>query len=206
MSSIERREREKRDLTQLILDGARRVFETDGHEGLSIRKVAKEIDYSPGTIYLHYKDKDALLLALHQEAFQRKAGLFAPLMEVEDCVERLIAMGRAYIKHALSAPSDFHLMFVDRCPMVALREQGVEWRNGNTAFQMLIHTLEEGRAKGQFCQEVLPEPMAVTLWSMVHGCAMLLLSERLGMLGDDSRQAAIDGMFTQMRRLLTPRT
>lgn len=202
MATSTRRERERADLTQLILDGARRVFERDGHDGLSIRKVAKEIEYSPGTIYLYYKDKDALMLALHQDAFVRKAELFAPLMDVEDPQERLIAMGRSYIKHALSKPSDFHLMFVDACPMQTLREEGREWHTSNSAYQMLVATVAEGVVLGRFRENLNPQSMAVILWSMVHGCSMLILSERLGMLSDESREQAIDDMFAQMRVLL----
>ncbi len=204
MATTTRRERERADLTQLILDGARRVFEREGHDRLSIRKVAKEIEYSPGTIYLYYKDKDALMLALHEDAFERKADMFAPLMQVEAPQERLVAMGRSYIKHALDKPSDFHLMFVDGCPMQALRDAGQEWRTTHGAFHMLRATIEEGVAGGSFRQNINPDSMAVILWSMVHGCSMLILSERLGMLSDQSRETAIDDMFAQMRILLAP--
>ena len=202
MNPPSRRERERADLKQLILDGARRVFEREGHRGLSIRKVAREIEYSPGTIYLYYKDKDALMLALHEDAFARKAAMFAPLMSVEDPHERLIAMGRSYIRHAIQQPSDFHLMFVDDCPMQTLRDAGQEWYTTNGAFSMLRATVAEGVASGGFRQNIRPESMAVILWSMVHGCAMLILSERLGMLSDESRERAIDDMFAQMRVLL----
>ena len=206
MSTLTRRERERAELTQLILEGARRVFEREGHGGLSIRKVAKEIDYSPGTIYLYYKDKDALMLALHEEAFARKAGMFAPLMSVEDPMERLIAMGRSYIQHALEHPSDFHLMFVDDCPMQALRDDNREWYTTNGAFAMVKASVEEGIRKERFRENVQAESMAVILWSMVHGCAMLILSKRLGMLSEESRQGALDDMFAQMRTLLVRQT
>ena len=205
MSTATRRQRHRDELAALILEGARRVFEREGHDKLSIRKVAREIDYSPGTIYLHYKDKDALLLALHEDAFARKSQLFGPLMSVTDPRARLEAMGRAYISHALSQPSDFHLMFVDDCPMASLRAQNLEWRDGNTAFQMLVQTLRDGIDSGAFDERIDAEQMAVVLWSLVHGCAMLILSQRLGMLDDASRERAIDGVFEQMNRLTEPR-
>ena len=201
-STLTRRERERTERTQLILEGARRVFEREGHGGLSIRKVAKEIDFSPGTLYLYYRDKDALMLALHEEAFARKAGMFAPLMSVEDPMERLVAMGRSYIRHALEHPSDFHLMFVDDCPMQTLLDENREWHTTNGAFSMVRATVAEGIGKQRFRENVQAESMAVILWSMVHGCAMLILSKRLGMLSEESRERAVDDMFAQMRTLL----
>lgn len=197
-----RRQRQRDELANLILEGARRVFEREGHDKLSIRKVAREIDYSPGTIYLHYKDKDALMLALHEDAFARKANRFAPLMHVDDPMERLVAMGRSYIEHALAAPSDFHLMFVDGCPINAMLEAGQEWNVHNDAFLMLQATVQEGIDQGRFRENLEAESTAVMLWSMVHGHAMLTLSRRLDMLTEESRARVRDAMFDQMRQLL----
>lgn len=204
MPTTTRRDRERAELRELILGGARRVFERDGHDGVSIRKVAKEIEYSPGTIYLYYKNKDDLMLALHEDAFARKASRFAPLMHVDDPMERLVAMGRSYVEHALTAPSDFHLMFVDGCPIAALQEAGQEWHVHNSAFVMLQATVQAGIDGGRFRENLDAEATAVMLWSMVHGHAMLTLSRRLDMLTDESRARALDAMLAQVRVLLAP--
>ena len=193
---------DKSDATRRILEGARRVFERDGHDKISIRKVAREVGVSPGTLYLYYKDKGALMTALHEDAFLRERDRFAPLMIVGDAMERLEAMGRTYIKSALERPSDFHLMFVDDCYYAAFRERGQEWYTNNGSFFLLVETIREGIDKGRFRENIEAESMAVILWSMVHGFTTLALSDRLGMLGEERQRSAEDDMFEQMRTLL----
>lgn len=70
MGVADRKEREKEEMKTKILEAAKKLFLDHGFEKTSIRNIAEEIEYSPGTIYLYFKDKNELLFALHQEAFQ----------------------------------------------------------------------------------------------------------------------------------------
>jgi len=69
----ERKRKHKEDLKQLILDAAKKLFMKDGYEATSIRKIAAEIEFSPTTIYLYYKDKAEISHALHQEGLKSSA-------------------------------------------------------------------------------------------------------------------------------------
>jgi AcrR family transcriptional regulator len=53
MGISDRKEREKQEMKQLIIDAAMRMFVEDGYEKTSIRNIADKIEYSPGTIYLY---------------------------------------------------------------------------------------------------------------------------------------------------------
>lgn len=204
MGIQERKLREKEALRQRILEAARDIYLREGPDALSIRKVARAIEYSPGTIYLHYRDKDDLLLELHRDAFRRKGGLFGPLMSITDPVARLEAMGRAYIHHALENAADFHLMFVDECPISRMVETGEEWTNGDTVMDMLRNTIQQGIDQGSMRPDIVPETMTVILWSLVHGCATLLTGTRLSMVVDDlTPQQIQDNLFDQMHRILS---
>ncbi|MBK7338149.1 MAG: helix-turn-helix transcriptional regulator [Saprospirales bacterium] len=61
MGINERKEREKVELRGLILKGAMEVFLEEGFENTSIRRIAERVEYSPGTIYVYFKDKDEIL-------------------------------------------------------------------------------------------------------------------------------------------------
>lgn len=68
--SIESRKKEHREnLKTLILENTFNIISEDGWEKLSIRLLARRIDYSPRTIYLYFQDKDALLQAVIEKAF-----------------------------------------------------------------------------------------------------------------------------------------
>ena len=81
MGVKERRERQKGLLRQEILDAARDILVREGYEGLSMRKVAERIDYSPTAIYLHFKDRDELVFCVCEELM---AGLVQALQEVTE--------------------------------------------------------------------------------------------------------------------------
>ena len=49
---VERKEREKSETREKILDAARELFVTEGYDGVSMRKVAQKIEYSPTAIYV----------------------------------------------------------------------------------------------------------------------------------------------------------
>ncbi len=76
MGVKERRARQKGLLRQEILDAAREILVREGYDGLSMRKVAEKIDYSPTAIYLHFKDRDDLVFCVCE---QLMAGLVREL-------------------------------------------------------------------------------------------------------------------------------
>jgi len=69
MGSKERREQEREALRRLILDTASEILINEGIENLTIRRLARRIEYSPRTIYLYYRDKESLLKAIVEEGF-----------------------------------------------------------------------------------------------------------------------------------------
>ncbi len=77
----------KRDF---ILCAAARVFYRDGFQGASIDLIASEAGVSRQTIYNHYRDKEALLAAVVEDAFDRMtASLFAVLATFPQSGENL---------------------------------------------------------------------------------------------------------------------
>src|SRR5215210_3008543 len=73
MSVKQRRENEKENLRQVILDTAREMFAEEGYTSVSMRKIADKIEYSPTTIYLYFKDKNDLLQQICEETFTKLA-------------------------------------------------------------------------------------------------------------------------------------
>ena len=64
MGTKERRERERRELRRKILDAARALFVEQGYDAVTMRKIAQAIEYSPTAIYLHFRDKKAVINAI----------------------------------------------------------------------------------------------------------------------------------------------
>ncbi len=64
---LSRKERDRQLRRSDILKAAEHIFALKGYYKATIRDIAKEAQYATGTVYLHFKDKDALYFALLEE-------------------------------------------------------------------------------------------------------------------------------------------
>jgi AcrR family transcriptional regulator len=185
MGTKERKVREKENLKDLILKGAREVFLLKGYEDTSIRNIADQIEYSPGTIYLYYKDKDSIFHALHQEGFQLLKQQMAVLMMVSDPFERLTAMGRTYLQFAEQYPDYYDLMFVVKAPLEILDDKDC-WDEGQSAFDLLVMNVKECMSHGYF-KGSHPEEMSYVIWATMHGIVTLSHRGRCRVISEEKR-------------------
>src|SRR5881409_592601 len=71
-----RKERERAAREDLILEQGRRLLVRDGFQDFNLDELAKVIEYSKGTIYLHFETKEDLALAVATRALRERADLF----------------------------------------------------------------------------------------------------------------------------------
>ncbi|MDD5108286.1 MAG: TetR/AcrR family transcriptional regulator [Candidatus Omnitrophica bacterium] len=67
MAVLSRKERDNQLRRSDILKAAEHLFALKGYHKATIRDIAREAQYATGTVYLHFKDKNALYLALLEE-------------------------------------------------------------------------------------------------------------------------------------------
>ena len=178
MSTAERKAREKEALKMLILKGAKKLFLERGIEQTTIRNIADEIDYSVGTVYVYFKDKNAILHDLHSIGFQELGGYFTELFTIKDPMERLRKMGFTYLKFAMENSEMYDLMFIVKAPMEFIESTEKEaWNEGADTFGALKKTVEECMNKGHFEGHSL-EALSFMIWSLVHGMCCLEIRQR----------------------------
>lgn len=190
MGIAERKEREKEELKDLILNAAREIFVSEGYENTSIRKIATKIEYSPGIIYHYFRDKNELLLALHDQAFEAKMQiLFHSVQSIANPVERLGATGRAYLRFGIDNPQDYELMYILSCTMEALALKEEFWKDGAVAIGMLKENIKVCIEQGYFRKDLDLDQAALLLWSQVHGLVSLHIKERLNIYAIEDKEA-----------------
>jgi AcrR family transcriptional regulator len=175
MTTRERRTRDKQELRQRILDTARDLFAAHGYDGVTLRGIAHAIEYAPGTIYSHFKDKDALIQALCMADFEAFETNFPRAALPADPLEAIREIGMAYIRFALTHPNHFRLMFMTRRlvqpPPEALEMQGDPARDGYALLRQTVQrAIDADLFRDQFHD---PDLIAQTLWAGVHGMASL---------------------------------
>ena len=71
-----RKERERAVREELILDHGLRLLLRDGYQNLNLDELATAIEYSKGTIYLHFQTKEDLVLGIATRALKERTRLF----------------------------------------------------------------------------------------------------------------------------------
>lgn len=180
MGVKERREREKSETRDKILDAARELFITEGYEGVSMRKVAEKIEYSPTAIYVHFADKKDLFHELCNQDFGQLAEVFQSSSMPLDPVERIKQIGRTYVEFGIRYPNHYKLMFMTSHPVAELDEQDLEVK-GNPevdAYAFLKLTVRQTIAAGRFRDDLKDaELISQTLWAAVHGVISLSIAK-----------------------------
>ncbi len=170
--SQKRREQQKEDLSQLILKAAGDIFLKRGYEGFSLRQVAEEIGYSPGTIYLYFDNKDDLLRALAQQGFAE----FSRMLEIvnassADPLERMIALWSGYVTFGLQNRAFYRLIFMER-PDFFVNDQAENAPNWQEAFAIWSNAFEAAITAGAI-RAADPVKTSDAIWSLLHGIVAL---------------------------------
>lgn len=174
MGSNERRERERQELRTKILDAARDLFVAHGYDAVTMRKIAERIEYSPTAIYSHFKDKEALILELCEGDFLEIAARFQDLAGIADPVEKMRAVGLAYVEFGLTHPNHYRLMFMT--PPASDKHLDLDY-HGNPKFDAYAFVkvlVEDAITAGKLRPELTDaELVAQGVWSAVHGVVAL---------------------------------
>ncbi len=171
MSISERRERDRLKVRNQILDAARDLFAAEGYDAVTMRRIAGVIEYSATTIYLHFKDKDALIRELCRIDAMSLAKALQTVASEPDPLERLRKIAFAYVAFGIEHPNHYRLMFMSnrRNEQEYLAEMG----HGNPetdGYRLLLNTVSEA-IELQLLEPSLTDPdlLAQSLWAGTHG-------------------------------------
>ncbi len=174
MSTKQRRAREKEDLRGEILDAARTLFVKEGYESVSIRKIADKIEYSPGTIYLYFRDKADILDRICEETFAKLIRKMEAIKSDKSApVDRLKRGLRTYIQFGLDNPNHYLVTFIQA--KLHHEADAVFIDAGMNAFACLRQSVQDCIDAGDLVINDADE-LAQTLWAAIHGLTSLLIT------------------------------
>jgi AcrR family transcriptional regulator len=168
-------------LRQDILSAAIALIERAGScEGVSLRAVAKEVGIAAPSVYPHFADRDALLLAVLQRLFDE---LIAFRTAAEDAVavngggawDRLKAGVFATVRFGLERPGHYRMLFEGRVipslsdPMAAAFGRPIQLR----VAALIREILED--APGREPPDA--DRLALLLWAGTHGVVSLQINK-----------------------------
>ena len=125
----------------------------------------------------------------------------AGIMGETDPFERLISLGKHYLKYAFENPELYDLMFVMTAPMETLECREEIWCDGERAFETLKFVVSDCMKAGYF-KDAENETISVMVWSLVHGLATLHLRRRTMIFPEIKRIKLLEDAYVQFIEIL----
>jgi AcrR family transcriptional regulator len=177
---VGRRERERAQRRELIVQTARDLAEAEGWAAVTTRRLAELIEFSQPVLYTHFAGKDAIIAVVADRGFAQLAEeLGRARAEWPDDPVRAVA--GAYVGFATANPAVYDGMF-GRGPHFATLESP----------PTLTEAFAELRATvAPYARGTDADVLAETLWAALHGLVTLTRDGRLSEARQKARLAAV---------------
>ena len=211
MSYITERRQEERDRRRAeIVDAAEALYADIGWDAVTMDQVAKKARLSRALVYVYFRDKADLHLALVERALDTLRGRFEAAREGKPRgIDEVEAMGRAYLDFANDLPHYF-----DACARFEARatSDGVQPNEaaclacGHRVHETFVTSLNRGIADGSIRSDIGdPYLTSISLWAFSHG-VIQIAAKKAGQMQIEgiSVQRFVDHALAMALRTLQP--
>jgi AcrR family transcriptional regulator len=171
MGITERKEREKEQRREAIIDAAEKVFFKKGFTSATMDEIADAAELSKGTLYLYYKSKEDLLLAIHLRGDELLLHLFEKATSTGEPTLKLISnLGEAYFDFFRTYPDYFRAFQFLESPQ--FHKQASEemltvcHERGMRVWKIVIDLMQRGIDEKLFEPDLDPFQASIILWSI----------------------------------------
>lgn len=187
MGIQERKQREKEAMQKLILETANTLFEKSGIDHVSIRNIAHEIEYSPATIYLYFKDKEEILFYLTNSFLVDFEEKLKEFNFIKDHFSRLKNISQSWLDYAVHHPEKYRMIFLFKENL----QENIIYQYLDDAVTQCIHNNQLQR---------MPTSEASTIIvSFLHGMSSLVISNKFN---TQSKSELLDHLSELISRFL----
>ena len=162
------------DLRRELVDAATRILQAEGVLKLSLRAAARDAGVSAAAPYHHFADKQSLLAAVAEAGIAKFNDTLAKVSAEGAPLDRLHALGVAYVKFAAQNARLFSLIQSPEFWLANEPQDLVEARS--RTFQLLYDAVAACLPEAD---EIERRAACASAWSLVHGIAVLAIDGRL---------------------------
>jgi len=181
-----------------LLASASEILESEGPDGLSVRRIAAAAGVAPMGVYNHFESKFGIVEALYVQGFQRLADAMAAMAQIDDPAEALLEGARAYRALALAHPMAYQVMFMRAVPGFEPSDPALT--RCTRGFEHLVTTVQHAIRAGVIAPGS-PTETAQMIWASIHGWVSL---ELLGLGFVDDHEVWYDRLCEALLRGLRP--
>lgn len=180
-----------------ILEAAEHIFLAEGYHGATIRKIADEVGVSSTALYMHFRDKDQILLEISDDAIGQLLAVNVDIAHRPiDAVARVKLMLEAYMKFAFDNPNTYQLVFCGSRDVISKEKQAATAELGDRCFEEFSGPIHEIAASGRL-RTGSGESAAQVLWAACHGLVSLMITmpDRHWSPREELMKVTLDGLL-----------
>ena len=185
MDATDRKAWEKAQRKNRLVDIAEMVFFSKGFDGTTMPMIADAAGYNKRTIYLYFKDKEELFLAVVLRGLkQLHEALHAAVQGTETAGTGLRAFGGAFFDFAMAHPKYLDLMMVYEArnfiyyetvtPTPDENYRSACQKVSNDIAQIILDAIVRGIEKQRIQTELTPRQLMLILWGQLFGVMQIL--------------------------------
>ncbi len=201
-----RREEEKERRRAEIVDAAEELYAKVGWEAVTMDRVARTARLSRALIYVYFRDKNDLLLAITERALAELREKFIAAAAAHPLgLDQVQAIGRAYVLFQQQTPYRF-----DACSRFHAHQAAGQPTDdacaaaGDAVIAVIVQALVQGQADGSIRKDLEnPVQVCVMLWAFTHGLIQVGTNktQEIARLGVEVPQL-MEGSFSMLRYML----
>jgi AcrR family transcriptional regulator len=213
MGIAERRQREKEKRWNDIVDAAERIFFSQGLENATMDDVAEKAELSKGTLYIYFKSKEDLYLAITKRGLDILTKMFERAStKVSLGIEKIYAIGQAYRDFSKKHTDYFKAMAYFDLRIKEISDESPNAKasidQGEKVLTICAEAIKCGIEDGTIRPDIDPQKAAIVLWGQTNGILQLILNkgkhmkEMLKFFGFKTLEEIIDYSFELVRHSL----
>jgi AcrR family transcriptional regulator len=173
MGIHERKEREKEQRKEEILNAAQKVFFEKGLQAATMDEVAEMAELSKGTLYLYYKSKEDIYLAVMVRGMRVVYEMFEPIVfSHEPTVVKLAKMTEAYYEFFQKHRQYFRMFYFYQNPQfhkqVSDEMMQCCTEENQRVWNLVVRVIQQGIDEGDLRSDINPMVMGVIVWSSAN--------------------------------------
>ena len=201
MSINVRKEMEKQEMRRYILQTAKKLFLEKGITATSVRDIARQMHYTHGTIYLYFKDKDAIFYNIIQDIFKELEEDMKHLECIADPFQRLAEMGKVYLHFVRGNPELYNLTFSNEIPSASMVDLYNKDKESGLSFSKMKNTMQEC-IDSNLVRGNNAENLSTLYWGVLHGLATLESSSHCVIVNSSDTRELTDNSLSKFIELL----
>ncbi len=189
MDSVSRKEWEKEQRKNRIVDISQDIFFTKGYENTTIKAIADAAGYNKRTIYLYFKDKEQLFLAVVLRGLTLLYTMFEEAFSDTDSPTGLRDFGRAFFDFSLKHPEYLSLIMIyesknwiyykdsDKTEPYEFYNDECQKKTDQIA-DIISNAIGTGIENGAINTTLTPVQLMLILWGQVFGVMQIIIMRK----------------------------